>query len=251
MTILLVFTTLGCGYLLVYYNLGAKSQLEDIATETLGVKVTIGELHMNLDQGIARLGHIQIYNPVKFSGGAVVQIENVDIIIDTWEKGVIRFREIDASGVKVNLEVLPDRDNLMTILAKMSKRKADRNPSDIEKIKVEILDLKLRDIRIRLRAGLKEAGSPAPIVVQDYQIPVSSIQIGQGMVVRTAIKKVWADMAEYLRSAAQNAGFMKGMVPSTTIANEEERASNYEEKSKGDHAKTEYGSDEKSYMVNE
>ncbi len=65
-SLFVLLSLLGSLSMLQTYNIGPKYIIENICTDTLGVRMTIGELHLNAEQGTARLGHVQISIPRDF-----------------------------------------------------------------------------------------------------------------------------------------------------------------------------------------
>ena len=193
------------------YSVFSKSNIETLATDTLGVKVTIGELHMNLEQGTVRVGHVQIFNPRHFSDGPAMEIQNVDIWIDTWSRGLIKFKEIAVSGVQVHLEVQATRDNLEAISGRVQNRKPPMEITDKEKLKIMIDELSIKEMRLRPRFVL---------IDKHYKpVPSSDIQINgfgyaeNGLLVEDAIAQLWMQLAPTFIKTADASGFLEGMKP--------------------------------------
>jgi hypothetical protein len=192
------------------YNVGSKYTVENICTETLGVRVTIGELHLNSEQGTARLGHVQIFNPKGFSDGAAVEIENIDVKIESSARGLIRLSEIAATNVQFNLEVLKTRNNIAAITYKVDSMKPKENPSDIEKLKIMIDAISVQESRVRPRDILIAHSRSKTVMVPDIRLS----QIGyteNGLYMKQAIAQIWHQIVPEFEKVARDSGFMQGM----------------------------------------
>jgi hypothetical protein len=197
-------------YMIRNYNIPQIAVIENIITETLGTKATIGGLHLNPAQGTARISHLRVYNPGKgFSDGAALEIESIDITLAQSAQGVMRLSEVFASGIQSNLEVTASQNNLSAITNKMNNKKPVSDPGDTARIKIMIDNLSGADIRVRPRSLMIE-GRDNPIVpLQDLVVPPVGIN-GQGVPAKTVIAQIWTQLSDHIQKGAQNAGYLRG-----------------------------------------
>lgn len=197
-------------YLVVKYNVFEKAALEEVASATLGVKVTIGEYHVNEEQGTARLGHVKVFNPHRYLEGAALEIEKVDVWIDSRQSNTIKFKEIVLSGIQVNLEVQKDRYNLNSIMQKLKSRRPSPDLEDLGKMKVTIDSVAFRDNKIRPRAVLY---TKAADTVEIPDIQLTAIGYAEnGLPVQEAIAAVWGQVGTEFERQTELAGFLQGYV---------------------------------------
>ncbi len=206
-TLITIVMLIGSYYLLVVYDTFEKAAIEELASSTVGVKVTIGEYNSNEEQGTARLGHVKIFNPHKYLESAAIEIEKIDFWIDSSQAGTIKFKEIIISGVQVNLEVQKDRYNLNSIMQKLKNRKSSPDLEDLGKIKVMIDSVSISGNKIRPRAVLY-AKSADTITVPD--IKLTAIGFAEnGLPVQEAIAAVWGQVGGEFVRQVEASGFLQ------------------------------------------
>lgn len=209
-TLFVTLSLVGSLVMLRTYNVSQKYTIENMATEALGVRVTIGELHSNADQGTVRIGHVQIFNPKGFSDGAAIEIENIDVTLEEASRGLIRISEIAGSNMQVNLEVRKNKNNLGAITEKIKHIKPLSNPTDTEKLKVMVDQVSVVDNRVRPRSLM---------VAKRTTVPVQNLQFSQigymekGMYLKPAIVQAWSLLIPHFLAVSQQSGFLEGMGP--------------------------------------
>lgn len=208
-TIMLVLVFAGIFSMFKTYNMRAKYEIENLCTDALGVRVTIGELHINHERGLVRLGHVNVYNPKGFSDGAAVEIENIDVALDMSMSGQIHVSEMIVGGLQVNLEVMKTRNNLSAIAYKIKHMTPQKETSDTEKLRILIDNLGVTDNRLRPR--LLVGGQKRDIVaVPDFHFTgIGYLQ--KGMPLKMAVVEIWNEVMPQFEKAAESAGFLGGM----------------------------------------
>ncbi len=208
-TLMLVFVFAGIFSMFKTYNMRAKYEIENLCTDTLGVRVTIGELHINQERGLVRLGHVNVYNPKGFSDGAAVEIENIDVALDMSMSGQIHVGEMAVSGLQVNLEVMKTRNNLSAIAYKIKHVKPQQETSDTEKLRILIDSLDVTGNRLRPR--LLVSGQKRDIItVPDFHFTgIGYLQ--KGMPLKMALVEIWDEVMPQFEKTAESAGFLDGM----------------------------------------
>ncbi|MCC7305074.1 MAG: hypothetical protein IT558_02320 [Alphaproteobacteria bacterium] len=222
---LLVFSLTVFGGLAMFhrYNMFDKAVIENLATETLGVKVTIGELELDRERDTARIGHLQIFNPRGFSDGAAVQIVNIDIITDSSSHRLIKYTEIAASGIQANLEVKKNTTNIESITKKMhSKTAAHKQYDETMKLKVIADRVVFDDVKVRARYVLDNSLRQKIIAVPHFEMAGIG-QAENGQMIKAAISQVWEQIAPQINAAAQQAGFLRGMEVASAGGHEDQK----------------------------
>ena len=197
-------------YMIVLYNIPQIAVVENIITETLGTKATIGGLHLNAAQGTARISHLRVYNPGKgFSDGAAVEIQSIDITMAESAQGVMKLREVMATGIQSNLEVTATQNNLSAITNKMNNKKPIADPGDLARVKIMIDALSGSDIKVRPRSLMIDGPDKPIINLSDLVLPPVGFG-GQGVPIKNVIVQIWTSLSDHIQKGAQDAGYLRG-----------------------------------------
>lgn len=120
------------GGIFLYLNFGsiAKNMAEKIATNALGVNVSISSLSVSLKDKTATVKGIKIANPSGFKNRHIMTISQVDVGLKAVSKTLIDFSNIAVSGTNVNLEVTQNGTNVTALKNKMASqpKKQTDNP---------------------------------------------------------------------------------------------------------------------------
>jgi hypothetical protein len=197
-------------YMIRVYNIPQIAVIENIITETLGTKATIGGLHLNPSQGTARISNLRLFNPGKgFSDGAAVEIQSIDITLAQSSQGVMKLSEVLASGIQSNLEVTATQNNLSAITNKMNHKKPVADPGDMARVKIMIDTISGSDIKVRPRSLMIDGPDKPIITLPDLILPPVGFG-GQGMPIKSAIVQIWTQISDHIQKGAQDAGYLRG-----------------------------------------
>jgi hypothetical protein len=194
-------------YLFMNMNILAKSYIERSASETLGVKVSLGGLNINLKERSARATHIVVHNPPGFTGPDAVEVAAINVVLGNMSKQLVSMKDVDVDGTLVNLEVKENTTNLATI---SNNIKAAPPSQTKEAIKVIINKMALSGAKIQ----------PIHVLFTDSEVPpvqlppITLSGIGEkenGVLVNDAIAQVFNHIARKAQSEALNAGLLNGM----------------------------------------
>ena len=113
----LAFALVFGGGVYLYMNLGsiAERYIEQIASETLGVAVTIGKLDISLQDRNATVHNLKIANPPGFKKSHAMEVSKISVDLENVSKELITFKDISVDKTFVYLEVTPNGTNLNTI----------------------------------------------------------------------------------------------------------------------------------------
>ena len=123
----LIFVLLLAVGVFLYLNFGdlAKRAAERIATNALGVNVSISSLNVSLKEKKAVLTGLRISNPPGYRKSHIITADRLDIGLNTASRELIDFKDVSVEGVVVNLEVNEKGTNLTDLkrLARQKKQK--------------------------------------------------------------------------------------------------------------------------------
>ncbi|MCB9977071.1 MAG: hypothetical protein H6858_05705 [Rhodospirillales bacterium] len=89
-----------------------KGYIEETATKTLGVAVTIGDMKIDVEKKQVKLKDITIANPAGYKGPHAAMAQSVVATVDSFEDERITFNMLQVQGLKVFLEINTSTTNL-------------------------------------------------------------------------------------------------------------------------------------------
>lgn len=201
-------------YMMMNMDTLAKQMTQRMATEALGVKVTMGNLEISLPERKAVVSSLRIGNPEGFSKPHAVTIDRINIDLEDISKELITFDDISISGTRVNLEVTEAGTNLHAIQKNLTPAAPANEPSVedeyVQKIKVIIDHLEVEDAQLNPAVTLLTAQELSPVTVPDIELT----GIGRkenGVLAQEAIVQVWSALSKNFSQAANGAGFYEGL----------------------------------------
>ncbi len=207
------------GGLFMYLNFGqlAKNITEKVASEALGVKVTIASLDVSLPQQKIEVRGLRVANPEGYSDPHALSVQSAAIKIGSMSKELIVFDDISVIGAHINLEVNQNGTNLNDIkknvaAGKKPKAKSEAPAKDVSQstpVKVVIKNMLVGDTKLTPRVLLID-GEGSAVIVPDIRLT----GIGQkqnGILVRDAIGQVWDGVTKAATKSASGAGFLEGV----------------------------------------
>ena len=210
-TAALAFAMLFGGGVYVFMNLGslAKPLTEKIASDTLGVKVSIGGMEIALAEKRVTVSGIKIANPKGFSKPHALKVGAVSVALENVAAGLVDFKDISIANAHVFVEVSEKGTNLQALKNGMTQSEPDP-------------DAKAPKVIIR-RFALNEASlNPSVTLIGDQDLqpitiaPITLTGIGvkeNGIVAREAIVQVMEPLLKIFTREAGKAGFYQGLSP--------------------------------------
>lgn len=197
-----------------YMNMGsiAKAAVEKVATDSLGVKVTISALDINPVEKKVTVRGLKIANPPGFRKDHVLTVDHIGIAAESLSRDLLVFRQIEVLGASINLEVTA-KDTNMTVLQKNVNRNASsRVAAQGEKVvKVIIRELLMNNTTLNPSATLV-AGEMPPANISYIRIT----EIGEsqnGVIASEAIVQVLERLSQVSFQIAMQSGFLEGLSP--------------------------------------
>ena len=103
----------GGAYFLSMTNALLKSQVEALASQALGVDVTLGNISIDASKG--QVSNITIANPEGFSEEPAITIDQVDFDYTYDAQKTLTITLASTGHINTNIEVLPQTTNLVTL----------------------------------------------------------------------------------------------------------------------------------------
>lgn len=212
--LLLVVLVAGIGggvYVFLNLNTLAKPVTERIASETLGVRVSIGSMDIALQDKRVSVSGIKIANPRGFKKPNAVTIDQVSITLASISKELIRFKDISVGGTQAYLEVTEKGTNLQALQKGI---KVQPKPEGKADIKVIIDRLAVRKAKLNPSVTLLAQQDLQSVDVPDVTLRA----IGKkenGVLASEAIAQIAPVLLKSFSKAAGNAGFYQGLSKDT------------------------------------
>lgn len=199
-----------------FMNLGSivKTMAEKVGSETLGVKVAIGSIDIDLQGKSVTVHNISIGNPKGYSKPNAMKIEMVNIGMDSFSKELLVFKDVTVKGSELFLEVNNKGTNLSDI--KKNIKPAQKTPAKSSARGQQTPKVILKRFTLSY-AVLHPTVTLAGGDLKDVKIPTIMLKgIGEkenGVLAREAIAQIWNAITNKAVDASANAGMLQGMSP--------------------------------------
>ena len=206
-------------YVITQLNKLAKPYAERIASEAMGVNVTIGSLDVFLKERRAMASDIRIANPSGFIKPYAITIKNADVTLTSVAPKFVDFTEIEASGVDIYAEVQNKTTNIhelrKLVKAKQVLRDAEKAKTANDTAEDKPLNVIVR--RIAMTSGQLHPSvvlfsnadlKPAPLKL----VIVRDVGLNEGGIpAREATAQISKAVLSSLTNQAMDRGFYEGL----------------------------------------
>ncbi len=194
----------------IIMNIGslAKTSVEKIASQTLGVRVTLGTLAVSPSDKTVTVTGLRVANPADFHEPAAFTIDRVSIVAESLASDLLVFSQVSVDGTGINLEVAENDTNLTAIRRNVNERAAE-TAAGSQPVKVIVRELLFNGMTVQ-PSGTAEGLKPASIA------PLRVAGIGErqnGVLASEAIAQVLESVVKASLQSGLQAGYLKGMSP--------------------------------------
>lgn len=195
----------GGAYLLTHMNQFAKEKLIRVASQTLGVPVTVGDLAIDVGEKKVNLTQVNIANPDGYDGAYVLQAPRIEIAFDRDPEDVLVLKQVTVTAPAVKLEEKSGVTNMAAIGNHIESVPPVQNQTET---RIIVDSLGMVDVRLEI-AG---SGDVEALIVPD--ILMTSIgNEEEGLTASEAIRRVWHGLTEQIQEAAQILNTKTSTVP--------------------------------------
>lgn len=200
------------GAIYLYSNLDsiAKQLSEQVASDAMGVPVTIGAMNISLETKKVTVSDIKIANPGGYKKPYAVEVTSVVIAAESLSKDLLNFALVSVDGTNVNLEVTGKGTNLSDLKNQIELRQAQSNSAEPQNpIKVIVQKFSLTKAQLNPSVVLLDRDL-AFVSVPDIHLA----DIGKkenGIVAQEAIAQIMEAVLTKFNSSANRAGFLEGL----------------------------------------
>lgn len=200
------------GGIYLYVNLDslAKQLSEQVASDALGVPVTIGAMTITLEEKKVVVSGIKVANPPGYKKAHALTIGRIEIAAETLSQELLSFARVSVDGTDVNLEVTGKSTNLGDLKKNVDagQGSAAAAPEE-EQIKVIVKKFALTKAQLNPSVTLLDRDL-AFVTVPDIHLSGIGQKEG-GVVAQEAISQIMAAVLKNFNSAANGAGFLEGL----------------------------------------
>jgi hypothetical protein len=204
------------GFLLVYMNISriSKAGIEQLASNALGVPVTIEEMVVEPKDLRVTVSGLKIANPEGYETPYAMETQQILIEGESFSKKKLVFNKMSFTGTTVYLSVNDQTSNLSELEENLPEEEpsATEEKAEAPGPKIVVHDLSIRDAKLVPSESLKELG------VKEVRLPPIQGAIGEqedGVSPERAMTEVTGIIMEVATKRAVRAGIMKGLTEDT------------------------------------
>jgi uncharacterized protein involved in outer membrane biogenesis len=197
--VLVVLLIVGVGALYFYRNSLIRSAVERQASESLGVKTTLGSANLGLFGGKLSLGNLKIGSPKGYSADEMFTLGELGLGVNYSDlrKDPVRVSSITIDKPKAVLEYVDGKFNFQALMDQMG-------PSNSQ-VKLIVDELTVKDAAVEVHAPML----PTPITVTIPTVVLKQVGTGEGAQNGAAIKDVVGAVLSALAASASNSPQLK------------------------------------------
>lgn len=199
------------GAIALAVNLGglARIAVEKIASNTLGVKVTIAKLDISLQEKQIEVHGLRIGNPEGYKNPQAITVEKISLAASDITQSLLVFDEVRVIGTDMNLEVTSHETNLTDLRDGANKNAGEQAQKNGKAPKIIIRDLRIESPSVTPKATLSNSALD-PVKLPDIRIT----GIGEktnGATVPEAIAQILDICTQVAMKTSIQSGFLRGM----------------------------------------
>ncbi len=212
------------GVVYLYANMDsiAKQLSEQLASDALGVDVTIGDIEISLEEKKVVVSDLRIANPPGYAKPEAMSVKTITIAAESFSKELLSFARVEVDGTNVNLEVGKKGTNLGDLKKNIdrknkgesssaSKKSTSSTTAHSEEEQIKVIVKKFALTRAQLNPSVTLIKKDlAFITVPD--IHLSGIgQKENGILAKDAVSQIMDAVLERFNKSANSAGFLEGL----------------------------------------
>ncbi|MGB0719161.1 MAG: hypothetical protein ACPGRX_01725 [Bdellovibrionales bacterium] len=195
-------------YILSHLNTLAKPIAERIASDALGVAVSIGSMDISLQNKTVIVRDVHVANPPGYTKPDAMSVGAIDIALTNAGKDLIEFKDISVKDTHAYLEVTPDGINLQDLQSRIATAK--RDPDTPESIKVIIEKIVTTEAVLHPSVTLIAQQDLEPITIPSLQLTGLGRK-ENGVLAQDAVAQIVGSLVQSFVESANDAGFYEGL----------------------------------------
>tara|TARA_A200000113_G_scaffold224864_1_gene243890 strand:- start:355 stop:1158 length:804 start_codon:yes stop_codon:yes gene_type:complete len=221
----LAFAALFGGGIYLYMNLNsiAKPIIENLASDALGVEVSIGDLDINLSEKKAAVKSVKIENVEGFQSNHILTVSSASVNLKTLEAGLVSIGTIAVDDINMHLDITEKGTNAQTLQKQIGERAAMKqknagtddktNATSDSKSSTKVMIDQIKLGKITLNTNSPFIKTLKPISIDGTQI--NKIGVSEnGVTIEKATKQITSQLLSYVNKQASKEGLYKGVAES-------------------------------------
>jgi len=201
--VLVILLIVGLGALYFYRNSLIRSAVETNASQSLGVKTTLGSANLGLFGGKLSLGNLKIGSPKGYTADEMFTLGELGLGVNYGDlrKDPVRVNSITIDKPKAVLEYVNGKFNFQALMDQMAPSQSSKS----EPVKLIVDELTVKDAMVEVHAPML----PTPITVTIPTVVLKQVGSGEGAQNGAAIKDVVGAVMSALAASASNSPQLK------------------------------------------
>lgn len=218
---IVVLLVAGAIYFYLNMNGMAKDVAERVASNALGVRVTIEEMDISLEEQKVVVHNVFIANPEGYQKENAIHIGRVTVALENWSEDMLTFAMVGVDDTSVFLEVQPGGTNLgdiKNLVEARSKTVIGEKPTASQVADVEA---KKEDIKVIIRDFVLNRAQVTPsstligsdlntIILPDIRVQGVGEQ-ENGVLANEAVAQIMNGVLQQINKYANSVGFLEGL----------------------------------------
>lgn len=205
-------------YIMMNMDVLAKTAIERVGSQALGVDVNVGAVKIEIQEKRASVSNLRIGNPDGFNKPFAVLVDEIGVSLGNISKELVVFEDIAVKGTNVNLEVTEGGTNLQVLRNNIPQKPAEASSPETateeeetaEPVKVIVKRFEMSSAQLNPSVTLLQEQDLQAVVVPD--IVLSDIgERENGVLAREAVVQIWTQVSKRLSATANEAGFYQGL----------------------------------------
>jgi hypothetical protein len=200
------------GGVYVYMNMGsiARQITEEVASNALGVPVSIAAMDISLEHRKVVVRDIRVANPQGYQKPYAMTVETITVNAESFSKDLLTFARIDVVGTNVNLEVSEQSTNLSDLKENTVQSKSAPTPSTTgQDIKVIVKTVTVQNAQLTPSITLMDKDL-AFVTVPDIRLQGIGVK-ENGVLASEAVSQIIGGLMTAFSKSANQAGFLQGL----------------------------------------
>ncbi len=195
-------------YIITQLDTLAKPITERIASDALGVAVTIGEMDIRLKEKRVDVRNVKVANPSGYSKPHAITISEVTVALSAIATNSVSIEDVTVKGTDAYLEVTRKGTNLRTLQNNLKKVEDDGPVEEAIKVIIERFSLDgamLHPSITLLSSRDLKSVQVSPIVLRNIG------KADNGILAREAVAQIMRPVLKELAQKAGDAGYYEGL----------------------------------------
>lgn len=208
-------------YLYMNVNGIAKEISEKVASNALGVAVTIDDMDVSVSDKLVVVRGIRVANPDGYNKPYAMEIAKVTVAAESFSRALLHFKDVKVDGTVVHLEVRPRGTNLGDIKKNIDARQEAAGSAGPGAQDADKSEPVTKDMNVIIDHFVMSESAIIPtttLVHKDLaRVNMANVRLKdigtaeRGIKPKAAIRLIMEEMLVAMNKSANTAGFLEGL----------------------------------------